>query len=116
MSWTYRQLQVEIGKRLKELRLNAAHGISQEEVARRAKERHLEIGATTIRNWEKGRGNLTLVSLHALLTFYGVTVGDFFRFAVEAEDSRLVADFADLIRDPKQKVQWKAVIEAVREP
>lgn len=50
------------------------HGYSQEQVARR-----LEISLNTVRNWETGKTEPTLIKLKQLAELYGMTTPDFIK-------------------------------------
>lgn len=117
MPQTYLQLKAEIARRLKELRRTATHDLSPEEISARAKDQGVSIGARTIRDYEKQVGDPSVEKLHALLSFYGVTLGEFFRFTAEDEDGKLIADLLDLVRvKPKMKKVMKQLIATMREP
>lgn len=111
---TYKELQTEIGKRLRELRHSAGHGMSPEEIARDAAERSLHIGSRTIRDIEQGRTNLSLDKLWILLQYYRVPFGDFFRFDSSAEDASLIADFLHVIKEPDNRKTLKTIISTFR--
>lgn len=110
----FRKLQIEIGKRLAELRNATMSGASPEIVAGIAKERQLNVGARTIREWEAGKGNMRLSTLVLLLTIYGVSVGDFFRFDQQTEDQRLISDILLVMRNPIKRKHLRAIISSLR--
>lgn len=116
MPQTYLQLKVEIARRLRELRRTATNDLSPEEIAARAKDQGVSIGARTIRDYEENKGEPSIDKLHSLLSYYGVTLGEFLRFTVEDEEGKLIADLLDLIRSkPKMKKVMKTLIATIRE-
>lgn len=115
MASDFKSLQIEIGKRLAELRTAAMNGASPETVASIAKERHLKIGARTIREWEAGRGNMQLSTLVLLLSIYDISLGEFFRFDQPNEDQRLISDILLVMKNPTTKKNLRSIINSFRE-
>lgn len=112
--WTYKEIQAEIGVRLHRLRLDVAHGVSPEEVAARMKEKKLYVAPRTIRAWEAGKGSIQLKKLNILLTYYEISIGDFFRFASGSDEGRLVAAFLDACRDGKRRKALSTLLSTMR--
>ncbi len=115
MSLTYKQIQEEVAARLRDLRKTVANDMSPEDVAVQAVERGIRIAPRTIRQWEEGSGTMRLDKLFELLSFYRVSLGDFFRFAVESEDGRLVADLFDVARKPQARKAFRELFRVLRE-
>lgn len=116
---TYLQLKAEIARRLKELRRTATNNLSPEVISANAKENGLSISARTIRDYEdlhlpKNETDPSVKMLHALLSYYNVTIGEFFRFTVEDDDGKLVAEFQDLCKRPGNKKMFKELFRALR--
>ncbi len=112
---SFKEIQKELGKRLKELRLSAGHGLNEQETAQAAKERGLKIGARTIAAWETASGSPpSLDKLWQLLTYYGVSLGDFFRFTISSEEAVIIADVLHVIRNPERRDLLKRLIAEFR--
>ncbi len=95
--------------------MSAGHGLSEKEVAEAAKERGLKIGARTISAWETATGSPpSLEKLWSLLTYYGVSLGDFFRFTISSEEAAIIADVLHVIRNPERKDLLKRMIAEFR--
>ena len=109
------ELRRELSRRLRELRESRLHGLPPEDVSRRAKERGIQIGAKTIRDWEDAeKCNPTLDKLHELLTLYGTTLGDLFRFTSTVENSRLVGDLLNAAEDKELKAAVSVILSRVK--
>ncbi len=112
---TFKQLQQEMGRRLEELRKSVGLGLNEADTAAAAAERGLKVGARTIAAWEKGKGSApSIEKLWRLLSYYKVSLGDFFRFTIAGEDATLVADVLHVIRNPKHRVILKGLISELR--
>lgn len=106
------QLKREIARRLKELREDRFHGITPEEVAERAKERRLKIAPRTIRDYENPETcNPTITTLQTLLTLYGSSLGDLFRFTASAKYSAEVAAFLRAMEDDDLRMALMTLLE-----
>lgn len=113
MSLSEAEIKKQSAQILKQLRQNAG-GISPETIAQAAKDKKLKIGAQTIRSMEKpGRHNPRIVSLMRLLTYYGITLGDFYRFTLNEEDGRRIGRFVRASRGKKDRDALDTVMESI---
>lgn len=111
---TFRELQIEIGKRLYELRMSVGHGLSPEDIAIEAKDRGLKFGARTIREWEKGMGKPSLDKLCIILEFYQVSLHEFFSFTAVSVEAQLVGDFLHVIKKNSHREALEHLIGTFR--
>lgn len=116
MPLTNKKLKAEISERLIKLRKTVGEDRSAERIAALARQQGLKVSARAIRNWEGQVGTLRIETLHALLTYYGTTLGQFFRFTLEDEDGRMIAALTDLLlQKPHFRARLKAWLEMMSE-
>ncbi len=108
---SYKKFQVELGKRLREIRVAVFHNRSPEDISADMAARGLEVAPKTIRDWEKGVSSPTLEKLWAILEFYGISLGDFFRFTITSEEGRMLGDFVPLLKDERKRKLLKTLLE-----
>lgn len=109
-------LQREVARRLRELRLDRFHGLSPEAVSERAaEEMHLDIGARTIRDCERpDTCNPTIETLHKLLHLYRSSIGDLFRFNASAEHAALVGELLAVIDDAELRKALRVILSRLK--